>query len=1128
MTSMPTRRLTRVLPLLALLWGHAGLLPLSRAAPEPPSTPVRPPKAVSAPTALPPAQADAPEQPLQLHRNIAGDSKPLLLSADNFCTWLERGQRVILMQGQVLIQQGVVRVRCEEAVAFVDLARLQRTSILHADIYAERKVLLEDGRADRKGTRATIDLNTRGELKIFSQKTAVLQKMVADSPLYQRAVSEMNTPATPTIVPVKATGLIRNPVRIPSRDPGPGPAQRPIAPTPPAGFTPAPPPPSFGPPPTAPVPPSVPGPPPSLVRASGRDLEPGSESVSAKATPTQFPGAASPAAPAPAPRLLQPAPGLDGPARQYNVGPRTSAPFQLKSETLPGGEQASIFTGGVIIGVRAADGSDLIDIEADNAVIWSRGGLTREMVDNMHRPEGQTTRELEFYFSGDVQIRQKATGGDRLIKADEIYLDASRNVAIAHKADLIFSRKTPQMARMEPIHVRADELRQLSADKFEVTRTEIFSSKLPSDPGLKVVMSKAVIEEQRVPRKTIFGNPVLKDGKEVIDIQRPIEGDNARLEIDNFPIFYLPKFLTDANDPLGPLESIRIGQNRVYGFELGASLDLYNLLHLQKLPQSRWHLDLDYLSRRGPALGTTFDLASPTFFGLPAQSTTQVKAYGIYDTGNDILGGGRGEREDHPDFRGRLLARENLQGLPNGFVLQGQFAPISDRNFLEQYFKNEFDTDLNQSTYAYVKQTQGSWAWTGLVEPRLRNWVTETEWLPRADGYVIGASFFDLFNYSAHASAGFGQLRTSNDPLPPVSVTDRNTSTGRFDYIQEVSAPFYAGPVKVVPYGVADLTYYTNDLTGNDNGRAYGGLGVRASMPLTHLYPDAKSLLVNVNGLNHKIVLTGNYYYAQSSDPYTRFPQLDRLNDDATDQALRDIRPNLSLFNPSNGFFLATSPQFDPQTYAIRRLVENRVDTLDDIQVVQLDLRQRLQTKRGFPGREHIVDWMTLDLSASLFPDAKRDNFGTTAAFLEYDYVWNVGDRTSLVSSGWLDPVDHGARVFTIGGYLDRPDRTSFFLGYRQIDPVASKAVTGAATYIFSPKYAVTASSTYDFGTSQSLSNSLVMTRMGADLNVGFGITYNSLQGNFGVLFQILPNLLQGRARAVGAGAGGPGGLRGS
>ena len=65
-----------------------------------------------------------------------------------------------------------------------------------------------------------------------------------------------------------------------------------------------------------------------------------------------------------------------------------------------------------------------------------------------------------------------------------------------------------------------------------------------------------------------------------------------------------------------------------------------------------------------------------------------------------------------------------------------------------------------------------------------------------------------------------------------------------------------------------------------------------------------------------------------------------------------------------------------------------------------------------------------------------------------------------------------------------------------------------AVTYVFSPKYAMTASTTYDFGTSTALSNSLILTRMGSDVQVNFGITYNALTASVGVQFEIIPNLM--------------------
>src|SRR5207247_8998769 len=133
------------------------------------------------------------------------------------------------------------------------------------------------------------------------------------------------------------------------------------------------------------------------------------------------------------------------------------------------------------------------------------------------------------------------------------------------------------------------------------------------------------------------------------------------------------------------------------------------------------------------------------------------------------------------------------------------------------------------------------------------------------------------------ACPGYPHLQTRTvNPLPVLS-TDQRDNTGRFDLSQEISLPFSLGPVKLVPYGILDLTYYTNDLTGNDQGRAYGAGGVRGSLPLSRLYDGVASELFNVHGLYHKINLSENYLYGQSSLPFTRLPLLNRFDDENDD-----------------------------------------------------------------------------------------------------------------------------------------------------------------------------------------------------------------------------------------------------
>jgi hypothetical protein len=48
------------------------------------------------------------------------------------------------------------------------------------------------------------------------------------------------------------------------------------------------------------------------------------------------------------------------------------------------------------------------------------------------------------------------------------------------------------------------------------------------------------------------------------------------------------------------------------------------------------------------------------------------------------------------------------------------------------------------------------------------------------------------------------------------------------------------------------------------------------------------------------------------------------------------------------------------------------------------------------------------------------------------------------------------------------------------------------------------------------VSNSLVLTRVGTDLQVSLGFTYNAMQDNFGFTFEILPTIASGGGRYVG------------
>lgn len=975
---------------------------------------------------------------------------PIRLVADEIVEHRDGDTKYYRMLKAVFIDQGgLTRVRSKQAVVKVKAETFKDEVVYFVDVYAEGDVGLEHGS--------------------FQQKS-------------QRAVAELSSKVAPTLQssgPIPAQSLAADPLFHRAQD----------------AWTPK----------------------PLVIRTGATDAVPTQGGV----PPLQLPGAAPPmegpfrALPGPAAVPFNEQPGIapapipPAPPRVLRIAPRTGRRFDMESIA---GQNAVLITGGIMLNVSNVDHFGVLDLEADSAVIWTKGD-SQQLFQNLQSGQGESSRESEFFLSGNVVLRAGIGKEERILRADQLYYDVGRNVAIATLATLeLRDKRFP-----EPLFFKAAEVFQLGASEFRAARAEIFSSRLPSDPGLKLYIGEARLSQRRVPRRNIFGRQFInmQTGELEEETERYFQGDEVRVKLAGIPVFRTPFVQGTLSNPVGPIHGVTFRHDSIFGYQFGVDFDVFNLLGLDPRPGNRWTASVDEFTKRGPGAGSTYEYAGEELFGFPGKYQGLARIFGMYDDGVDVLGGPR-TGEPHPKGRGRFFW-EHLQTLPEGWQIMGQVSLLSDKNFLEQYYKPEFDEGLNQETFAYLSKREGFWGASLLVEPRVRNWVTETVWLPKIEGRAIGWSPFDLLTYNARASAGFAELKPTSVAPPPLSPTDTATNLGRFDLWQELALPFNLGPVKIVPFGAVDLTAYTNDIVGNARGRFYGAAGARGSVPLSAYFPGVQSELFNVQGIYHKIVMSGTYYYAHSTIPFSQLPQLDRLNDDATDQALRDITPLQPVLNPAHGVALATSPIFDPQRYAIRRLIDDRVDTLDSVQVVQLDLRQRWQTKRGFPGLQHTVDLFTLDLSCSLFPNANRDNFGSTAGFIEYDAVWNVGDRTSVVSTGWVDPFTDGARYFTIGMNLGRPDRTMFSVGFRYVDPIDSRLISAAANYVFSQKYSMTAATSYDFGPNKGLWNSLTFTRSGTDLQLSVGVSYNPILNNFGFSVNLIPLLVASRPQTIGS-----------
>ena len=638
-------------------------------------------------------------------RSESGSNKPIGVFADQVRVWEQPGGKVMLVCGHVWISQELVNLKFDEGVLFVDEQDPQGTGTCRLRVYSEGGVLLEE--AGERGQRGWW-----WPPAAQSRATSPDNRSAAwpDDPLVQRAAQVAGSRSVQTApFPVAPAGpSVAPPVPVASRARGvpdrAGPHRRHVVPAgqPEQGDIrlvggqslpePVPPPPPPAPPEVAPAPrPATPGQPAGLRPAAcGRRRAGGRH----RAQGHQHPACA------------------------------TTQEIQFRNNPLPNGEMAVIVSSGVILNVTGNDADEsTLDIEADRIVFWTKGD-TAEILGDLRNGQGQKHRSIEFYLAGHVEIRTKSKKDAKTIRCDEAYYDVNRHVAVALHADLeVYDPKTTTA-----VHLQSDELFQLNEHQFESPGGQVNASELPYDPNLELRTGKSTLELAEIQRCDDLRRPGLRPQ------DRPAEhGDAAHVPGRDMrgapggrsPIFYLPYIAADVNDPLGPLQNFSVNYNKIYGIQLLTTWDMYATVGLHRTPGLTGGCWPTYMSVRGPGPGHDLRRQLPRPFGIPGNYEYTVRAYGIRDTGTDVIGGNRvpwstsaARRRSPPRSSStRATAAGSWPGstartCPTASRCRPVSA-ISDEWFLEQYFRNEFQMEPNQETFAYVKQQQDNWGLDG-------------------------------------------------------------------------------------------------------------------------------------------------------------------------------------------------------------------------------------------------------------------------------------------------------------------------------------------------------------------------------------------------------------------------------
>ncbi|MGE0608224.1 MAG: organic solvent tolerance protein OstA [Pirellulales bacterium] len=813
--------------------------------------------------------------------------------------------------------------------------------------------------------------------------------------------------------------------------------------------------------------------------------------------------------------------------RRLRVFPRSDVPVQAKwFPNEARNEWVAVIDSGINLIIDGDPELGSVDISADRIVIWTQGDQEPDL-------SGQTTQRsdtpLEIYMEGNLVFRQ----GERVIYAERMYYDVPRQTGTILDSEIL----TPIPSYQGLLRIKAQVLQQTGKNFFQARDALVTSSRF-GKPSYRLQANDLVFTDNPQPVVDRFSGLPLVDpesGEPLEKHNRLVTSRNNFIYMGDVPVFYWPVLKTNLENPTYYIRRAQFRQDQIMGTQFLVDFDAYQILNIDPVEGTDWTFNLDLLSKRGVAPGTTFKYSRQDFFGLVDGPTAgTIDLWGLYDSGLDTLGADRINLAPEQRERYRVLG-QHRQKLPGDFQITAELGVLSDRNVLEQYYENEWDNFKDQTTGLELKKTIDNMSFDVVGDVRLNRYFAETQGV-RGDHFWLGKSLLgDWVTWYEHTLVGYQQLAVADPPAagsPEVAQTtpllwESEQAGERLLTRHEFDIPLQAGPVKIVPYGLGELAHWGADINGNGLERLYGQAGVRTSIPFWAVNPAIESELFNVHGVAHKINLEAEYLFAEATEDVTQLPLYDPLDDNSTEHFRR--RLNQSAFFLPQGTQPGAVPglqQFDERFYAIRSgegswVTSPTPEVVEDLQAVKLGLRQRWQTKRGAPGERRIIDWIVFDTQATLFPNRNRDNAGEYVGLLQYNFRWHVGDRTTLVSDGIFDMFDMGQQVVSIGAFLNRVPRTSIYVGLRSYSGVFdTKLFVASATYRLSPKWLATASTTVSITGQAVMGQYLALTRIGESFLVSGTFTSDVSKNNTTAMLNIEPRFLKFTGGGSGSVAG--------
>jgi len=755
------------------------------------------------------------------------------------------------------------------------------------------------------------------------------------------------------------------------------------------------------------------------------------------------------------------------------------------------GKVVVLLSGGVTLFQRRENG-DFIELQADTAVLFTTLDSVKDAARRRKEFSDFSDAVTAAYLEGDVRVvftpASAREGGEQRFRARRIYYEFGTDRAILTDAVV----HTIEPSRQIPVVVRARTVRQLAIGEYEAKHVRLSTSTfaLPSYSiaADRIYVRRVDTEDPRLGNRSTF------------------RADKATFGLFGVPFFWLPTAGGSITDRGSAFRNASIENSKSFGVGVRTEWGLLETLGMTSPENLDARYKLEYLSDRGPAFGFDAEYKG----GVVTDTTRQrwsfegdLQSYFIYDHGVDEFGGLPTRQDLDPELRGQVLWLHQAF-LPYGWQAQVRAGYVSDPTFLQEYFPRQFKRGDERDVSFYVKHQEQTEAFTFLFQAQPNDLVTiadllqeqfEVERLPELGYHRIGDAVLEdratlmsdnslsalRFNHTEATlrEQGFNASGVPGPGIPSLGFTGTQSDpTYRADFRQELDFPFSMGHFRLMPYVVGRYTGYSDAPGGGSENRIFGALGARATTSFWKVDNTVENRLFDLHRLRHV------------------------------------VEPEVNVFT--------SGTNRDRGTVFI---YEEPVDAIQDISALQVALRQRWQTERGAPGKRRSVDFFAFNVEGNFFANEPDDspaghldpqNFrglyfasvpeaSIPRESINADASWRISDTTVVMADASYN-LDRGNWATASAGVLVRRDEhTTYLLSQRYIEDLNSNIAGILIMYELSRKYTVLLQQSYDFGQSQNVTSGIEFRRRFDTFFVSVTATYDLIQNESGVSFNIYP-----------------------